>query len=58
MLVAAGDVQAAGDALRRLAADPELRRRSGQRSLELMRGWGYEPSIENFVAAVRAAAAR
>ena len=41
-------------ALRRLAADPELRRRSGERSLELMRGWGYEPSIENFVAAVRA----
>jgi glycosyltransferase involved in cell wall biosynthesis len=58
MLVAAGDVQAAGDALRSLAADPELRRRYGERSLELMRGWGYEPSIENFVAAVRAAAAR
>jgi glycosyltransferase involved in cell wall biosynthesis len=58
MLVDAGDVQAAADALRRLVADPELRRRYGERSLELMRGWGYEPSIENFVTAVRAAAAR
>ncbi|HSC92985.1 MAG TPA: glycosyltransferase [Gaiellaceae bacterium] len=58
MLVPAGDAAAAGEALRRLAADPELRRRYGERSLELMRGWGYEPSIESFVATVRAAAAR
>ena len=57
-LVRAGDVQAAGEALRALVGDAVLRARFGVRSLELMRDWGYEPSIENFVATVRAAAAR
>jgi hypothetical protein len=44
--------------LRKLAADPELRRRMGERSRELVREWGYEPSVESFVAAVREATAR
>ncbi len=57
-LVPADDVAAAADALRKLAADPDLRRRMGERSRELVRGWGYEPSVENFVAAVREATAR
>jgi glycosyltransferase involved in cell wall biosynthesis len=57
MLVAAGDVQAAARALRALAADPELRRRRGARSRELASDWGYGPSVEGFVAAVREAAA-
>ena len=57
-LVRTGDAEAAGAALRRLAADPEWRRRAGARSRELMEGWDYEPSIESFVATVRAAAAR
>ena len=34
---------AAADALRKLAGDPELRRRLGKRSRELVRDWGYEP---------------
>ena len=54
-LVGAGDVGAAAAALRRLAADPELRRRHGARSRELVAAWGYGPSVEDFVAAVREA---
>jgi glycosyltransferase involved in cell wall biosynthesis len=57
-LVGAGDVDATGEAFKRLAADAGLRVRAGERSLELVRGWGYEPSVESFVAAVRDAAAR
>jgi glycosyltransferase involved in cell wall biosynthesis len=56
--VPAEDVGAAAAALRKLASDPDLRRRMGARSRELVRGWGYEPSVENFVAAVREATAR
>jgi len=55
-LVTAGDVDAVAAALRRLADDAEQRRRMGARSRELVREWGYEPSVENFVAAVRDAA--
>jgi glycosyltransferase involved in cell wall biosynthesis len=57
-VVPADDVGAAAAALRRLAADPGLRRELGARSRELVRGWGYEPSAESFVAAVREATAR
>ena len=56
-LVAAGDVDAAAAALRRLAADPDLRRAFGARSRELARDWGYGPSVEGFLAAVREASA-
>ena len=45
-------------ALARLAADGRFREQAGRRSLELVREWGYEPSVESFVAAVREAAAR
>ena len=45
------------EALRRLAGDPELRRSYGERSRELAWSWGYEPSVENFVAACREAIA-
>jgi len=55
-LVAAGDVPAAAKALRYLAADPELRRTQGVRSRELARDWGYGPSVEGFLEAVREAA--
>jgi glycosyltransferase involved in cell wall biosynthesis len=57
-LVPAGDVEASAAALRRLAGDAGLRRRLGERSRELVRDWGYEPSVESFVAAVREATAR
>ena len=57
-LVPADDVEAAATALKRLADDPELRRALGARSQELVRDWGYEPSVESFVAAVRDATSR
>jgi glycosyltransferase involved in cell wall biosynthesis len=55
ILVPVDDVDAAVKAFRELAADPEKRRRFGERSRELVRAWGYEPSVENFVTAVREA---
>ena len=55
VLVLAGDVDAAARALRELATDPELRRAQGARSRELARDWGYGPSVEGFLAAVREA---
>jgi glycosyltransferase involved in cell wall biosynthesis len=57
-LVPAEDVPGATAALRRLVEDATLREQAGARSRELARGWGYERSIENFVAAVREATAR
>jgi glycosyltransferase involved in cell wall biosynthesis len=56
-LVPAGDVGAAARALRELAADEGLRRAQGARSRELAADWGYGPSVDGFVAAVREAAA-
>jgi glycosyltransferase involved in cell wall biosynthesis len=56
-LVPAGDVGAAAAAFRALAADPELRRAQGERSRELARDWGYGPSVEGFLEAVREAVA-
>jgi len=56
-LIPAGDVAAAATALRELAADPELRRAQGARSRELARDWGYGPSVEGFLDAVREAVA-
>ena len=57
-LVPADDPVAAGAAIRALAADPERRRAAGAASRELMRGWGYEPSIENLVRVARRVAGR
>lgn len=56
-LVGPGDVAAAARALRALAADPGLRAAQGARSRELAADWGYGPSVEGFLAAVREAAA-
>ena len=56
-LVPAGDVEAAARALRVLATDPDLRRAQGARSRELARDWGYSPSVDGFLAAVREAVA-
>jgi glycosyltransferase involved in cell wall biosynthesis len=56
-LVAAGDVHAAARALRGLAADPKLRRAQGARSRELAADWGYGPSVDGFLDAVREAVA-
>jgi glycosyltransferase involved in cell wall biosynthesis len=57
-LVPADDVAASAEALRKLAADPDLRRRMGARSRELVASWGYDASVESFVEAVREAASR
>ena len=56
-LVPAGDVDAAAAALRRLAADGGLRAACGARSRELARDWGYGPSLDGFLSAVREAVA-
>ncbi len=58
ILVPPDDVEATAAALKRLADDGELRTRMGQRSREIARQWGYEPSVESFVAAVCEAASR
>lgn len=55
-LVPADDAAAAAVALAKLV-DASVRERMGERSAEIARGWGYGPSIENFVAAVREATA-
>jgi glycosyltransferase involved in cell wall biosynthesis len=57
-VVPADDVEAAAAALERLADDPALRGAMGSRSQEVVRDWGYEPSVENFLAAVREATSR
>jgi glycosyltransferase involved in cell wall biosynthesis len=57
-VVPADDVDATAAALERLADDPELRRSMGTRSRELVRDWGYGPSVDSFVAAVREATSR
>jgi glycosyltransferase involved in cell wall biosynthesis len=56
-VVPAGDVEAAATALRGLAADPKRRAQQGARSRELARDWGYGPSVEGFLDAVREAIA-
>jgi glycosyltransferase involved in cell wall biosynthesis len=56
-LVPAGDTVAAAAALARLAGDAELRERMGARSRELVQGYGYGPSVDNLLAAVREATA-
>ncbi len=55
-LVASGDVPGQARAIAKLA-DDDLRRRYGHRSIELVEPWGYEPSVETFVLAIRAALA-
>jgi glycosyltransferase involved in cell wall biosynthesis len=55
VLVRAGDIAGAAAALRRLAADPDERHRMGARSRELVRNWGYGPSVAGFLVAVRTA---
>jgi glycosyltransferase involved in cell wall biosynthesis len=57
-VVPAGDVGEAAAALNRLASHPALRHELGARSHELVSKWGYESSVENFVAAVREATSR
>ena len=53
-LVPVDDAGAAAEALRKLT-DTSTRARMGARSAEIVRGWGYGPSIDDFVAAIREA---
>jgi glycosyltransferase involved in cell wall biosynthesis len=55
-VVAVDDVAAAAAALRGLAADAARRERFGRRSREIALGWGYDASVDGFVAAVGRAA--
>ena len=55
-LVRNGDLKGQACAIAQLADDDEFRERAGRRSAELVSSWGYEQSIEPFVAAVRRAA--
>jgi len=57
-LVPAGGVDAAAAALARLAADAPARLAAGAESRRLVSNWGYGPSVESFVEAVREATAR
>jgi glycosyltransferase involved in cell wall biosynthesis/GT2 family glycosyltransferase len=58
ILVSVDDSEAAGEAIRSLADDPELRRTMGAASRDVVAGWGYGPSIDNLVDAVRRVAGR
>lgn len=58
VLVPADDPTAAGEAIGALAADPVRRRAMGAASREIVAGWGYEPSIERLLEAVRRVAHR
>jgi glycosyltransferase involved in cell wall biosynthesis len=58
VLVPAGDAVAAGDALRALVADTDRRRAMGDASRQLVRGWGYEPSIETLLGIVHGVVGR
>lgn len=56
-LVRSGDVDGQAKAIARLAEDEALRARYGARSRELAAPWGYGPSVESFVEAMRRATA-
>jgi glycosyltransferase involved in cell wall biosynthesis len=57
-LVEPGDSVGTARALRALQADADGRRAAGARSREIVRGWGYPPSVDAFVAAVEDAVLR
>jgi glycosyltransferase involved in cell wall biosynthesis len=57
-IVPVDDPAAAGEAIRTLVTDPGRRHAAGDASRELMRDWGYEPSIENLVRVARRVAGR
>ena len=57
-IVPADDWVAAGEAIRAFAADAERRQKAGDASRELMREWGYEPSIQNLITVARRVAGR
>ena len=56
-LVRSGDTGGQAEAIAKLADDPELRAHYGARSREIVAPWGYGPSVESFVAALRRAIA-
>jgi glycosyltransferase involved in cell wall biosynthesis len=57
-LFPSGDAARLADAVGEIAGDAALRARMGAESLRIVAGWGYEPSVQGFLSAVRAAAER
>jgi glycosyltransferase involved in cell wall biosynthesis len=55
-LVPVDDAAAAAEALRPLVSSREERVRAGRASRAIVRGWGYETSVDSFVASVARAA--
>jgi glycosyltransferase involved in cell wall biosynthesis len=53
-LFPAGDVAALQEALRPLLADAGLRRATGQRSLQIIREWGFDQTVAGILAALEA----
>ncbi len=49
IIVPADDIRAAAVALGQLAGDPDLRRRWGTRSRELIAGWTHEAGVQSFM---------
>jgi len=56
-IVRSGDLDGQAAAIAKLAANDGLRGDYGRRSRELVAPWGYQPSVESFVAAIRRATA-
>lgn len=48
-----GDIGALAQAIRKLATNPDLRRRMGHRSWEIIQSFGYEKCVEGILSALR-----
>ena len=56
-VVKEGDVEELADKMRLLVTDRELRKKMGEASKEIIKGWTYEAALPNFIRAVEYAIA-